>query len=123
MGFILGFAVTNTAAKYISMVIFSIGTYAVNSIVLGWVGSTCGQTKEKRASAISIVVSTSVSSFIWTPYLWTDDYGGRYTLAMASSAGFSVATAASAWAMRFILTRQNKNIRRQENENQQYYAY
>ncbi|KAG4442910.1 hypothetical protein IFR05_001614 [Cadophora sp. M221] len=123
VGFILGFAVTNTAAKYISMVIFSIGTYAVNSIVLGWVGSTCGQTKEKRASAISIVVSTSVSSFIWTPYLWTDDYGGRYTLAMASSAGFSVATAASAWAMRFILMRQNEKIRQQENENQQYYAY
>ena len=67
LGFILGFAVNNTAARYISMVIFAIGTYAVNSIILGWVGATCGQTKEKRAIAISIIVSTSNASFIWTP--------------------------------------------------------
>ena len=49
------------------MVIFAIGTYAVNSIILGWVGATCGQTKEKRAVALSIIVSTSNASFIWTP--------------------------------------------------------
>jgi hypothetical protein len=54
-------------ARYFAMIVFSVGTYAVNSIVLGWVSSTFGQTKEKRAVAISIVVSTSNISFIWTP--------------------------------------------------------
>jgi MFS family permease len=67
LGFIMGFAINNTAARYVSMVIFAIGTYAVNSIILGWVGATCGQTKEKRAVAISVIVSTSNASFIWTP--------------------------------------------------------
>ena len=49
------------------MFVFSIGTHAVNSIILGWVGSTCGQTQEKKASAYSIVNSFANVSFIWTP--------------------------------------------------------
>ncbi|KAL3421510.1 MFS transporter [Phlyctema vagabunda] len=123
LGFVLGFAIDNTAARYVSMIIFAIGTYAVNSIILGWVGATCGQTKEKRAIALSIIVSTSNASFIWTPYLWTNDYGGRYTLALATSAGFSAATALAAWVMRFDLMRVNNKIRRTENESTLYYAY
>lgn len=123
VGFIMGFAVNNTAARYVSMVIFAIGTYAVNSIVLGWVGATCGQTKEKRAVAISIIVSTSNASFIWTPYLWTNSYGGRYTLALATSAAFSAATAIAAWVMRIDLMRANKKIRQSEDEATMYYAY
>lgn len=34
-GFILGFATLNTGARYFAMIVFSIGTYAVNSIILG----------------------------------------------------------------------------------------
>jgi hypothetical protein len=49
------------------MVVFCIGTYAVNSLILGWVGSTCGQTKEKKAAAIGIVSTVTNASFIWTP--------------------------------------------------------
>lgn len=67
LGFILGFAVNNVAARYVAMVIFAVGTYGANSIILGWVSATCGQTKEKRAVALSIIVSTSNASFIWTP--------------------------------------------------------
>ena len=54
-GFVLGAATLNTGARYFAMVVFAIGTYAVNSIILGWVASTCGQTKEKKASALSMV--------------------------------------------------------------------
>ena len=67
LGFIMSFAINNVAARYVSMIIFAIGTYAVNSIILGWVGATCGQTKEKRAVAMALIVSTSNISFIWTP--------------------------------------------------------
>jgi hypothetical protein len=67
IGFVIGCVSMNTVSRYISMIVFSIGTYAVNSIILGWVGATCGQTKEKRAVAMSIIVSTSNASFIWTP--------------------------------------------------------
>jgi hypothetical protein len=49
------------------MCVFSIGTYAVNSIILGWVSGTCGQTKEKKASSLAIVNTIANASFIWTP--------------------------------------------------------
>lgn len=65
-GFILGFATLNTGARYFAMIVFAIGTYAVNSIILGWVSSTCGQTKEKKASALAIVNTIANASFIWT---------------------------------------------------------
>lgn len=84
-GFVLGCATLNTGAKYFAMVVFSIGTYAVNSIILGWVASTCGQTKEKKASSLAIVNTIANVSFIWTPYLWPDSDAPRYTIAMSSS--------------------------------------
>jgi hypothetical protein len=42
---------------------------------------------------------------------------------MASSAGFSLACAAAAWAMKFILMKKNKTISRTSNEAILYYAY
>jgi hypothetical protein len=53
------------AGRYVAMVIFTIGTYGVNSLILGWCGSTCGQTPEKKAVAIGIVTTVMNASFIW----------------------------------------------------------
>lgn len=47
------------------MIIFTIGTYGVNSLILGWCGSTCGQTPEKKAVSIGIVTTVMNASFIW----------------------------------------------------------
>lgn len=105
------------------MVVFSIGTYAVNSIILGWVSSTCSQTKEKKASSLSIVNTVSVSSFVWTPYLWPKSDAPRYTIAMSTSAGLSLATLLGAWAMKIWLKRENKRIKQSNNEAVLYYAY
>lgn len=122
-GFILGFATLNTGARYFAMIVFSIGTYAVNSIILGWVSSTCGQTKEKKASSLAIVNTIANVSFIWTPYLWPSSDEPRYTIAMSSSAAFSIATATGAWVMKFWLMRLNKKIRQSDNETVLRFAY
>lgn len=122
-GFILGFATLNTGLKYFAMVVFSIGTYAVNSIILGWVSSTCGQTKEKKASALAIVNTCANASFIWTPYLWDTKTAPRYTNAMAGSAAFSAACAAGAWVMKFWLKSINKKIRQLSDDNTLFFAY
>jgi hypothetical protein len=66
-GFVLGCATLNSCVRYFAMNVFTIGTYAVNSIVLGWVSSTCGQTKEEKASSLAIVNTIANISFIWTP--------------------------------------------------------
>ena len=105
------------------MIVFSIGTYAVNSIILGWVSNTCSQTKEKKACSLAIVNCIAVASFIWTPYMWPESHEPRYVLAMSSSAGLSIATAAGAWGMRFWLKSENKKIRQSEDETTLFYAY
>ncbi|KAK2772136.1 major facilitator superfamily transporter [Colletotrichum kahawae] len=122
-GFVLGCTTLNTGARYFAMCVFSIGTYAVNSIILGWVSATCSQTKEKKASSLAIVNCIAVSSFIWTPYMWPKSDEPRYVMAMSTSAALSVATAAGAWAMRFWLKHENKKIRQSEDENVLFYAY
>ncbi|QPC76857.1 hypothetical protein HYE68_007609 [Fusarium pseudograminearum] len=123
VGFAAAAATMNTAGRYVCMVIFTIGTYAVNSLILGWCGSVCGQTKEKKAVAISMVTMIMNVSFIWTPYLWPKTDAPRYAIAMGSSAGFSIGTAALAWLAKFLLMRRNRKLRAQENETMVYYVY
>lgn len=105
------------------MCVFSIGTYAVNSIILGWVSNTCSQTKEKKACSLAIVNCLAVASFIWTPYMWPKSDEPRYTMAMSSSAAMSLLTAAGAWGMRIWLKAENKKIRASENETRLLFAY
>lgn len=123
VGFVSAGATLNTAGRYVSMVVFTIGTYAVNSLILGWCSSVCGQTKEKKAVAIGIVTMVMNISFIWTPYLYPQSDGPRYLMAMLSSAAFSAATAALAWLTRLVLMRKNRRMRESEDETGVFYVY
>ncbi|KAM5357872.1 hypothetical protein ACJZ2D_015819 [Fusarium nematophilum] len=122
-GFVAAAATLNTAGRYVSLVIFNIGTYGVNSLILGWCGSVCGQTKEKKSAAIGIVTSIMGISFIWTPYLWPKSDGPRYAVAMSSSAAFSITTAALAWVAKVILVRRNNKLRQSNDETTVFYVY
>ncbi|KAM0268898.1 hypothetical protein ACHAQH_009871 [Verticillium albo-atrum] len=122
-GFILACATMNTGARYFAMCVFTVGIYGVNSILLGWVGSTCGQTKEKKAAALAVVNTSASISFIWTPYLWPTHDAPRYVIPMASSAAFCVACAAGAWVMRWMLVQENKKIKQRDSETTLFYAY
>jgi hypothetical protein len=55
-------------------------------------------------------------------YLWPKSDGPRYVTAMASSAGFSLATLIAAWVMRFVLMRSNRKLRADGNVTV-FYAY
>ncbi|KAL2209429.1 major facilitator superfamily transporter [Sarocladium strictum] len=123
IGFAASAATLNIAGRYVSMVIFTVGTYGVNSLILGWCGSVCGQTKQKKAVAIGMVSTIMNMSFIWTPYLWIEDTAPRFVPAMASSCAFSLATAALAWWVRFIMQNRNGKLRNNENESQNLYVY
>ncbi|KAH7009755.1 major facilitator superfamily transporter [Ilyonectria destructans] len=123
IGFAAAAGTTSTAGRYASMVIFTIGTYGVNSLILGWCSSVCGQTKEKKAVAISMVTMIMNISFIWTPYLWPKSDEPRYVTAMASSAAFSIATAALAWVAKIIMLRRNKKLRATDDEVTNFYVY
>jgi MFS family permease len=123
VGFLVACAPIGVAGRYVAMVIFTIGTYGVNSLILGWCGSTCGQTPEKKAVAIGIVTTIMNASFIWTPYLWPKSDGPRYVIALSSSAAFSIATFMCAWAAKVVFMRKNKKLRESESEVQTFYVY
>lgn len=123
VGFVTACATLNTGARYFAMCLFSVGVYACHSIILGWVASTCGQTREKKAISLAVVNTFATLSQIWTAYLWPKWDGPRYTIAMSSSAAVSFAALALAWLMRFMLRRENVKISRSGNEETLRYAH
>lgn len=67
-GFIVATSVENTAGRYAGMIIFCIGTYGVNSVILGRCGSVCGQTREKKSAAVGLVVGFMNARFVCTAF-------------------------------------------------------
>ncbi|GAB7365122.1 hypothetical protein MBLNU230_g6211t1 [Neophaeotheca triangularis] len=123
VGFAAAAATLDVAGRYVAMIIFTIGTYGVNSLILGWCGSTCGQTKEKKSVAISIVSTIMNASFIWTPYLWLDSDAPRYPIALGASAALSIATLALAWVGKIVMKRRNKKLRMSDDEVTSFFVY
>lgn len=111
LGFALACASQNIGARYFAMCTFATGVYACNSVILGWVSSTCSQTREKKAVSMAMVNTIAAISPIYTPYLWPESDGPRYIIAMSTSAVFSALAAIFAWIMRGMLIRQNRKIR------------
>ncbi|KAM0235582.1 hypothetical protein ACHAP5_009707 [Fusarium lateritium] len=116
-------SVHNTGARYFAMCVFASGVYACNSIILGWVASTCGQTKEKKAISLALANTVATLGPIYTPYLWPSTDEPLYPVAMSSSAAFSAASAVLAWVLRWMLIRENRKIRQSNNEERLFYAY
>jgi hypothetical protein len=124
VGFIISAATLNIAARYVSCFMFASGVYAVNSVIIGWVSATLGQTSEKKAVSLSIVNTVSMASFIYTPYLYPKSDGPRYLTAMSSNACFAFMTIASAWALRLWLQYTNKKLNRESGGlSNVFYAY
>ncbi|KAF5603123.1 tartrate transporter [Fusarium subglutinans] len=99
LGFILACTVHNTGARYFAMCVFASGVYACNSVILGWVASTCGQTREKKAISLALANTVATLGPIYTPYLWPSSDEPMYPVAMSSSAAFSAASAVLAWVL------------------------
>ncbi|KAH8900574.1 MFS general substrate transporter [Thozetella sp. PMI_491] len=123
VGFIVAPAANTIAGRYIGMIIFCVGTYGVNSLILGWCGAVCGQTREKKSAAVGMVVGFMNASFIWTPYVWRKVDAPRYVPAMATSAAFSIATFLVAWLVKFIILRRNKKLRASDDEVTNFFVY
>lgn len=122
-GFIISCVTLNVPARYISCFMFASGVYACNSVILGWVSATLGQTPEKKAVSLSIVNVVSMASFIYTPYLYIKSDAPKYVIAMSSNAAFAFVTIACAWALRLWLQWTNRKLRLQNPEKSVFYAY
>lgn len=80
LGFVLAPATLNTGVRYFAMCVFTTGTYAVNSLILGWAATVCSQTVEKKAVTIALLTSIGNTAFIYTPYLFREVDKPRYAL-------------------------------------------
>jgi hypothetical protein len=102
---------------------FASGVYSVNSVILGWVSATLGQTQEKKAVSLSLVNVVSMASFIYTPYLYPNSDRPKYVTAMASNACFSFVCILAAWFLKVWLKRTNKKLRQTDPSSSVFYAY
>ncbi|RFU24996.1 hypothetical protein B7463_g11343, partial [Scytalidium lignicola] len=123
VGFIISCVTLNVAARYIACFIFAGGVYSVNSIILGWIAATLGQTPEKKAVSLSMVNVVSMASFIYTPYMYPDWDAPKFVIAMSCNAAFSVTSIICAWIMRFWLQHTNKKLKEKDPYNNLFYAY
>jgi hypothetical protein len=123
VGFIISCSTLNIPARYISCFLFASGAYAVNSVILGWVSATLGQTTEKKAVSLSIVNVVANASYIYTAYLYPESDGPKYLTAMASNAAFAFMCIASAWYLRIWLQRTNRKLKQGSGESSVFYAY
>lgn len=123
VGFIISCTTLNVAARYVSCFLFASGVYAVNSVILGWVSATLGQTAEKKAVSLSVVNMVSMASFIYTPYLYPNSDAPKYVTAMSSNAAFAFMTIVCAWAMRLWLQARNNKMKRENPYSDVFYAY
>lgn len=123
IGFIMAASTMNTAARFISLFFFATGSYSANSIIIGWVAATCGQTPEKKAGALSIMNCIAMASFIYTPYLYPASDGPKYVMAMSANAAFVTAVIVLTWVMRTWLAVTNKKMTREDPNTKLLYAY
>ncbi|OQE20594.1 hypothetical protein PENSTE_c013G00620 [Penicillium steckii] len=110
VGYIISCTTLNTGARYVACFLFASGAYAVNSVILGWVPATLGQTPEKKAASLSFINVVANASYIYTAYLYPKSDGPRYLIGMSANTAFGVATIASAWVLRFWLQNINRKI-------------
>lgn len=113
----------NVAARYLACFLFASGAYAVNSVILGWVSATLGQTAEKKGVSLSIVNVAANASYIYTAYLYPKSDGPKYLTAMASNSAFAFMTIACAWGLRVWLQATNAKLRRERPGESVMYAY
>jgi MFS family permease len=123
IGFVMAASTLKTAPRYIACFLFASGAYSANSIIIGWVSATCGQTPEKKAASLSIMNCISMASFVWTPYLYPASTGPRYLMAMSANAAMVTGVIACAWAMRFWLQTANKKMLERDASTRLLYAY
>ena len=123
VGFIMAASSLHTGVRFVSLFLFATGSYSANSIIIGWVAASCGQTQEKKAGALSIMNCIAMASFIYTPYLYPASDGPRYLMAMSANASFVAGVIVLTWVMRTWLMRINNKMRREDANTKLLFAY
>lgn len=80
VGIIITVATTNTAARYFSLFIMLGGSYGCFQVSNAWMSNISARPQKKRAISLAINNSFGNLAQVWTPYLYPESHGPRYTL-------------------------------------------
>ncbi|KAI5861990.1 major facilitator superfamily domain-containing protein [Durotheca rogersii] len=109
---IIAVATTNTAARYVAMMLLPASFYASAIVTLSWITGSLSQPAVKRATAIGLINSICNTPNIWCSYLY---YGPpTYLTAFIVNLAATVLAIAFAVATRVYLRRQNGKLDRGE---------
>lgn len=80
VGIIITIATTNVAARYFALFIMLAGTYGSFQISNAWMGNISARPQKKRAIGLAMNNAIGNLAQVWTPYLYPESDGPRYTM-------------------------------------------
>ncbi|KAF4435204.1 nicotinamide mononucleotide permease [Fusarium austroafricanum] len=105
---VIAVSTTNTAARYVAMMLLPASFYASAIVTLSWITGTLSQPTAKRASAIALINAICNTPNIWCSYLY---YGPpRYLTAFIVNLAATVLAIVFAFTTRIYLRRQNQKL-------------
>ncbi|KAJ5743211.1 hypothetical protein N7533_010313 [Penicillium manginii] len=112
--FIIAAATTDTAPRYVSMMLMVPSFYSGYVVALGWISNTLPRPASKRAAALAAINCVSNASSIYASYMYPDSDKPRFITAMSVNCATAFVAIISATVLRFMLVRLNKKLDRGE---------
>lgn len=109
-GIIITMATTNIGARYFALFLMLPGTYGCFQISNAWMANIGARPQKKRAISLAMNNSIGNLALVWTPYLYPDSDGPRYTTAWSVNLALTVVTVASTVILSLFLKKDNKRL-------------
>ncbi|ETS74505.1 hypothetical protein PFICI_14371 [Pestalotiopsis fici W106-1] len=113
-GIIITVATTNIGARYFALFLMLPGTYGCFQISNAWMANIAARPQKKRAIGLAMNNSIGNLALVWTPYLYPDSAGPRYTTAWGVNLALCVVTLVSTLLLSYYLKRDNKKMEQLE---------
>lgn len=112
--FIIAAATTNTAARYVCIMLMIPGLYSGYTTALAWVSNTLPRPPAKRAAALAFINAISNATSIYTAYLYPKSAAPGYKGAFIHNCLMTALAVSAAGVLRVMLGRLNKKLDRGE---------
>ncbi|KAG9496420.1 hypothetical protein J7337_013008 [Fusarium musae] len=117
IGFIVCLATTNPQARYGASFIYVGGMYIANPLIMGYVSGALAKTPEKRAASVALCNLLSQIGNFTAPFMFVTKEEPRYISAFIGMMAFGLTSSACAIVMKIWLSRSNKRLLREAQQN------
>ncbi|KAL9108757.1 MAG: hypothetical protein Q9227_006553 [Pyrenula ochraceoflavens] len=118
VGWIVFMTTDSFGPRYFSLFLMNF-VFAINGTCYGWIANAIPRPPAKRAASYAFINAIGNSASIWTPYTYRDQDKPHYVLALCVCIALQVLAFLMALLLKIILTRQNKQLDRLEDEDVQ----